>query len=158
MTTQPPRLGLLRWLLRELSSDDEDMIAFVAGLPDADDDDAQALLEELSAQPTELASGPLRSQYQTGTQLLFPKDAIRVLDTSRATFYALVKRATFPAPVQIDDAWRGWPRDVLLDWADASARQRVAASPASGYSPFERSLQRPDGASAAGLPDTTDGR
>jgi hypothetical protein len=86
MTTQPPRLGLLRWLVRELSSDDEDMIAFIANLPDADDDDAQALLEELATQPTEAPSGPLRSQYQTGSQLVRPRDAIRILDTSRATF------------------------------------------------------------------------
>ena len=49
MLARPPKLGLFRWLQRELSTDDEDMIAFVAGFPDSDDDDAQALLEELAA-------------------------------------------------------------------------------------------------------------
>ena len=44
----PTKLALLRWSLRELSTDDEDMIAFVPSLTDANDDDLQALLEELA--------------------------------------------------------------------------------------------------------------
>lgn len=142
MLTLPPRLGLLRWLLRELSTDDEDMIAFVASLPDGDDDDAQALLEELAAPRVEAATGALRADYQTRKQLLRPRDALRALDISRATFYALVKRETFPAPMLINDDWQGWPRDVLLEWADPSERQRVAEAPHSGYAPFERNLWR----------------
>ena len=139
-STAPP--ALLRWLLRELSTDHEDMIAFVTSLPDAGDDDSQALLEELVAQENEAALGPLRADYQDGKQLLRPREALRALEISRASFYDLVKRGTFPTPVVIDDNWIGWPRDLLLEWADASEHQRVAKTPASGYAPFERYLTR----------------
>ena len=141
LTWTSPR-ALLRWLLRELSTDHEDMIAFVTTLPDADDDDAQALLDELSAQQTEPTIGPLRADYQNGKQLLLPPEALRVLSISRASFYALVKRGTFPAPILIGELWRGWPRDLLLEWADTSERHKVAKAPRSGYAPFERSLWR----------------
>ena len=141
MLTPSPRLALLRWLLRELSTDDEDMIALVASLADSDDDDAQALLDELAAQRTEAATRPLRADYQDGKQLLGPRDALRVLKMPRASFYALLKRGTFPAPVQINDNWTGWPRDLLLEWADASERRRVEDVP-HGYAPFERYLWR----------------
>ena len=136
-----PRLGLLRWLLRELSTDDEDMIALVASLPDSDDDDSQALLDELAAPRIKTATRPLRAEYQDGKQLLGPRDALRVLKIPRASFYALLKRGTFPAPIQIDDSWTGWPRDLLFEWTDASERQRVVEVP-HGYAPFERYLWR----------------
>jgi hypothetical protein len=63
-------VGITRWLLRELSTDYEDMIALVASLADADDDDAQALLNELAAPRTVAATGPLRADYQDGKRLL----------------------------------------------------------------------------------------
>jgi predicted DNA-binding transcriptional regulator AlpA len=141
MLTLSPRLGLLRWLLRELSTDDEDMIALVASLPDSDDDDGQALLDELAAPRAEAAIRPLRAEYRGGKQLLGPRDALRVLGIPRASFYALLKRGTFPAPIQANDSWTGWPRDLLLEWTDASERQRVAEVP-HGYTPFERYLWR----------------
>jgi predicted DNA-binding transcriptional regulator AlpA len=133
---------LLPWLLRELSTDDDDMIAFIDSLPDADERDAQALLDALGAPPTEAAIDRTRADYQTSRQLLHPKDALRILSLSRASFYALLKRGTFPAPLAIDDAWIGWPRDILLEWADASERQRVAEAPHGGYAPFERYPRR----------------
>jgi predicted DNA-binding transcriptional regulator AlpA len=142
MPGQPRRLGLLRWLLRELSTDDEDMIAFVAGLPDADDDDLQALAEELAASPIEATLAPLRAEYQNDKQLVPPADARRVLDIPRATFYALLKRGTFPRPMLVNGEWVGWPRDILLQWADASESKRIAEAPHSGYAPFERNLWR----------------
>jgi predicted DNA-binding transcriptional regulator AlpA len=137
-----PRLGLLRWLLRELSTDSEDMIAFVASLRDGDDDDKQALLEELASAQSKVEIAPLRADYQDGKQLLGPKEALRILSISRAGFYALLKRGTFPAPILINDNWTGWPRDVLLEWADASERRKVAEVPQRGYAPFERNLWR----------------
>jgi predicted DNA-binding transcriptional regulator AlpA len=137
MVTLSPRLELLRWLLRELSTDDEDMIALVASLPDADDDDAQALLDELAAPRTVAAARPLRADYQDGRQLLGPRTALRVLKISRASFYGLLKRGTFPAPIQINDDWTGWPRDLLHEWADTSVSQTIAEVP-QGYAPFER--------------------
>jgi predicted DNA-binding transcriptional regulator AlpA len=141
MLTRSPRLELLRWLLRELSTDDEDMIALVSSLPDSDDDDGQALLDELAALRTEAAIRPMRAEYQDGKQLLGPRDALRMLRISRASFYALLKRGTFPVPLQINDNWTGWPRDLLLEWAHASERQRVAEV-SHGYAPFERYLWR----------------
>lgn len=130
--------GLLRWLLRELSTDLEDMIALVRDLPESDDEDAQALLEELSNPRPEATVGPLLADYQGDRQLLGPRDAMRLLSIPRATFYALVKRGTFPAAMQVDDAWAGWPRGLLLEWADTSQRQRVASVTSIGYAPFER--------------------
>jgi predicted DNA-binding transcriptional regulator AlpA len=137
MVTLSPRLELLRWSLRELSTDDEDMIALVASLPDADDDDAQALLDELAAPRIVAATRPLRADFQDGKQLLGPRDALRVLRISRASFYALLNRGTFPAPLQINDNWTGWPRGLLLEWVDASVSQTAADVP-HGYAPFER--------------------
>ncbi len=134
------KIGLLRWLLRELSTDDEDMIAFVANLPDADDDDLQALLEELVTQQTEPQPAPLRAEYQTDKQFVPPTDARRIIDISRATFYALLKRGTFPGPMLLNGNWVGWPRDILLQWAGASERKRMADAPHDGYAPFERNL------------------
>ena len=136
------RRTLLRWLLRELSTDDEDMIGLIRALPGADDEDAQALLEELAAPRVEASVAPIRAEYQHGSQLLAPLDASRTLSISRSSFYALIKRGTFPPPVQIDDVWIGWPRDLLLEWADTCEPARVATSPQSGYAPFERSLWR----------------
>jgi predicted DNA-binding transcriptional regulator AlpA len=136
----PPRLGLLRWLLRELSTDDEDMIAFVSSLPNADDDDLQALLEALAVPQADARPAPLRAEYQNDKQLVPPADARRLLSVPRATFYALLKRGTFPGPMLVNGKWVGWPRDILLQWADLSARERLAATPKSGYAPFERSL------------------
>jgi predicted DNA-binding transcriptional regulator AlpA len=141
MLTVTLQRTLLRWLLRELSTDHEDMIAFIRGL-DADDDDAQALLEELAAPPAESATGPLRAEYQDGTQLLRPTEALRALNLSRASFYALVKRGTFPAPILCNDHWRGWPRNLLLEWADESVRPALSERACSGYAPFERYLMR----------------
>ena len=141
MFTHTLQRSLLRWLLCELSTDCEDMIAFVRSLPDCDDDDAQALLEELNATPKEVVNGPLVANYQDGKQLLLPREAMRTLELSRPLFYALVKRGTFP-PVLVDDSWLGWPRAMLLEWADTSVRQKSANSTARGYSPFERSLTK----------------
>ena len=130
-----PKLGLLRWLLRELSTDDEDMIAFVASLPDADDDDLQALLEELATPKAEATPAPLRAEYQDDKQLIPLADA-PLLNIPRATFYALLKRGTFPGPMLLNGK-RSWPRDLLLQWADAPERKRTADAP-HGYAPFER--------------------
>jgi predicted DNA-binding transcriptional regulator AlpA len=138
----PRKLGLLRWLLRKLSTDDEDMIAFVASLPDADDDDLQALLEELATPQTEATPAPLRVEYQTGKQLIPPTEARRILNLPRAIFYGLLKRGTFPCPMLINGTWVGWPRDILLQWADASERKKIADTPHGGYAPFERNLWR----------------
>jgi hypothetical protein len=80
------KLELLRWLLRELSTDDEDMIAFVASLSDADDDDLQALLEEFAAPKAEATPAPLPAEYQNDKQLIPPTDARRILNIPRATF------------------------------------------------------------------------
>jgi len=134
--------GLLRWLLRELSTDDEDMMAFVSSLPDADDDDLQALLEELAFPRAEGAPAPLRADYQNDKQLLPPTEARRVLNVPRNTFYALLKRGTFPAPMLVDGKWVGWPREILLQWGDTSERERMADAPHDGYAPFERNLWR----------------
>ena len=136
------KFGLLRWLLRELSTDDEDMVAFVASLPDADDDDLQALLEELVTQKAEATPAPLRAEYRNDKQLIPPTDARRILNIPRAIFYALLKRGTFPGPMLLNGKWVGWPRDMLLQWADASERKRTADAPLSGYAPFERNLWR----------------
>src|SRR5436190_15260429 len=95
------RLGLLRWLLRELSIDDEDMIAFVASLPDADDDDLQALVEALEAPGTEATSVGLRAEHEDDNQLVVPIDARRILNLSGATVFALLKRGVFPHPVRV---------------------------------------------------------
>jgi len=130
--------GLLRWLLRELSTDEEDMIAFVTSVADSDDDDAQALLEELALYRSEATPGPPRALYQDERQLIKPREALLALDIPRASFYALLKRGAFPRPLQIDDAWAGWPRDIVLEWADPSARERLATAPSSGHAPFER--------------------
>lgn len=142
MFALPRRLGLLRWLLRELSTDDEDMIALVGSLPDADDDDLQALLEELAAPQAQATPAPLRAEYQDDKQLVPATDARRILNIPRATFYALLKRGAFPGPMLVDGKWIGWPRDVLLQWADASESKRLADAPHSGYAPFERNLWR----------------
>lgn len=142
MLALPRKLGLLRWLLRELSTDDEDMIAFVASMPDADDDDLQALLEELATPKEKTTPAPLRAEYRNDKQLVPPTDARRVLNIPRATFYALHKRGTFPAPLLLNGKWVGWPRDILLQWADASERKRMADAPEDGYAPFERNLWR----------------
>jgi predicted DNA-binding transcriptional regulator AlpA len=136
--TELARRGLLRWLLRGLSTDDEDMIAFVRSLSDGDEDDAQLLLEALAIQPTEAAVGPLEADYQHESQLLDPAATMRLLDLPRATFYALVKRGTFPRPVAIDDVWKGWPRGVVIEWADPDVRKRFSTASPSGYAPFER--------------------
>jgi predicted DNA-binding transcriptional regulator AlpA len=138
MFASPPHRDLLRWLLRELSTDPEDMIIFVASLPDADDDDAQALLEEINTSRAADAPGPLRALYQDGSQLLGPTEAMAILNIPRASFYALLKRGTFPAPVSFDEAWIGWPRDMLLEWADTPVRLQSATCPHPGYAPFER--------------------
>ena len=132
------QLGVLRWLLRELSTDQEDMIAFVQSLPETDDEDAQALLEELNSPRPAARVGPILADYQRDRQLLGPSDALRLLRIPRATFYALVKRGTFPTAMLVDEIWIGWPRDVLLEWADASERKRVANLSSIGYAPFER--------------------
>jgi len=126
--------------LRELSTDAEDMIAFVRGLPESDDDDAQALLEELSTARPDAAIGPLRADYQRDRQLLGPRDTLRMLGIPRPTFYALIKRGTFPAPLAVDDNWTGWPRDMLVGWADASEGKKLANVASMGYAPFERYL------------------
>jgi predicted DNA-binding transcriptional regulator AlpA len=137
--TATARRSLLRWLLRELSTDDEDMIAFFHSLLDSDEEDAQFLLEELANPQTRgPAAGPLEADYQTESQLLLPADALRLVDVSRATFYSLVKRGTFPAPVFIDDAWIGWPRGLILEWADPGTCGRLSMSSSPGYAPFER--------------------
>jgi predicted DNA-binding transcriptional regulator AlpA len=136
---KPDRV-LLRWLLRELSTDAEDMIALVDDMPESDDDDAQALLEELVSVRPEKTLGPIQVEYRDGKQLLGPADAAQMLNLTRATFYAVVKRETFPRPVSIDDDWLGWPRDLILEWADRSASDRLATSDHAGYAPFERSL------------------
>lgn len=144
--TELARRSLLRWLLRELSTDDEDMIAFVRSLDDSDEDDAQALLEALAVPAAEGSStGPLEADYQRESQLLDPAAAMRLLDLPRATFYALVKRATFPRPVAIDDAWRGWPRGLLVEWADPAVRKRLSVTSTPGYAPFERSPSQAPG-------------
>jgi predicted DNA-binding transcriptional regulator AlpA len=142
MLALPRKSDLLRWLLRELSTDDEDMIAFVASLPDSDDDDFQALLDALAAPRTEPRPAPLRSEYQTDKQLVPPADARRILNIPRATFFALLKRGAFPGPMLVDGTWVGWPRDVLLQWADTSELKRIDEAPPSGYAPFERNLWR----------------
>ncbi len=131
--------SLYRWLLRELSTDDEDMIAFVHSLPDGDEEDAQVLLEELATpRPRREIAGPLEADYQTESQLLPPAAALRLLHVPRATFYALLKRGTFPEPVAIDDAWAGWPRGLVLEWADPAVRERLSMTSSPGYAPFER--------------------
>jgi predicted DNA-binding transcriptional regulator AlpA len=137
--TELSRRSLLRWLLRELSTDDEDMIAFIRSLDDSDEDDAQLLLEALAVPPAEPAvAGPLEADYQTESQLLDPAATLRLLDLPRATFYALVKRGTFPRPVALDDVWKGWPRGLVVEWADPALRKRLSATSSSGYAPFER--------------------
>ena len=141
-TRMKPGRVLLRWLLRELSTDTEDMIALVDGMPESDDDDAQALLEELVSVQPEKARGLIQVAYRDGRQLLGPADAAQMLNLTRATFYAVVKRGTFPKPVSIDDEWLGWPRDLILEWADRSVRERLATSDDAGYAPFERSVSR----------------
>jgi predicted DNA-binding transcriptional regulator AlpA len=118
------------------------MIAFVASLPDSDDDDLQALLEELAIPKAEATPTPLRAEYQNDKQLILLSDARRVLNIPRATFYALLKRGTFPGPMLLDGKRVGWPRDMLLQWADASQRKRTADAPLGGYAPFERNLWR----------------
>jgi predicted DNA-binding transcriptional regulator AlpA len=133
----PPR-PLLRWLLRELSTDEEDMIAFAADVADHDDDDAQALLEEIASPRPQREPGPLQAAYQDGNRLLGPAEAIKVINISRASFYALLKRGTFPAPISIDDVWVGWPMGALLEWADTPVRLQCATDPHPGYAPFER--------------------
>jgi len=138
MALLPPRLTLLAWLLRELSTDEEDMIGLIASLPEGDEDDQEALSLALGAPQQEAAGFMTRADYQSGEQLLRPKEALRMLNVPRASFYALLKRGTFPAPLAIDDAWKGWPRDMLLEWADGHQRQRVAEMPRDGYAPFER--------------------
>jgi predicted DNA-binding transcriptional regulator AlpA len=130
--------GLLRWLLRELSTDEADMIELAGSIADSDDDDAQALLDELATQRLASPAGPLESVYRDGSQLLGPLEAVKAINIPRASFYALVKRGAFPSPVSIDDVWIGWPRDILLDWADDSARERLATCSDPGYAPFER--------------------
>jgi predicted DNA-binding transcriptional regulator AlpA len=138
--TLRPR-ALLRWLLLELSTDNEDMIALVRNLSESDDDDAQALLEELVSERPEIVHGPVQVAYQDGRQLIGPADAARMLNLPRAIFYGLIKRGTFPKPVMFDDVWVGWPRDVILEWADGSPRERLAIRNDTGYAPFERSLK-----------------
>jgi predicted DNA-binding transcriptional regulator AlpA len=139
--TEPSR-ALLRWLLRELSTDHEDMIGFASSLADGDDDDAQAFLDELAAPATHGLTGPLRAEYQDGKQFLGPREALRALELSRASFYAPVKRGTFPTPILIDDTWRGWSRSLVLEWADASERQKAPRTSHPGYAPFERRVWR----------------
>jgi hypothetical protein len=94
----PAKLGLLRWSLRELSTDDEDMIAFVASLPDPNDDDLQALLEELAIPKAEATPAPLRAEYQNDKQLIPLADARRVLNIPRATSMHCSSAAHSPAP------------------------------------------------------------
>ena len=129
---------LLRWLLRELSTDEDDMIALAGSIADSDDDDAQALLDELAIVRAASSAAPLESVYQHANQLLGPMEAVKAINIPRASFYALVKRGAFPAPVCLDDKWVGWPRDLVLDWADDSARKRLATSAHPGFAPFER--------------------
>jgi predicted DNA-binding transcriptional regulator AlpA len=136
------KLGLLRWLLRQLSTDEEDMIAFVAALPEADDDDLQALTEELTNPRTDASPKPLRAEYKDDKQLVPPGDARRILNIPRTALYGLLKRGTFPGPSIVNGEWVGWPREILLQWADASECDRLAAAPHSGYAPFERPIWR----------------
>ena len=138
MFTSPDHRALLRWLLRELSTDNEDMIAFVDSIVEADDDDAQALLDELATPPPRTPTGALQTVYQDRRQIIRPREALRALNMPRASLYALLKRGTFPRPLLIEDQWVGWPREVVLDWADTSAGQRLAKCSHSGYAPFER--------------------
>lgn len=145
---------LLRWLLRELSTDDEDMIALVRGAGQSDDDDAQALLEELVGPQRVAGRGPLRVVYRDERQLVGPVDAVRMLDLTRSTFYGLVKRGAFPRPILINDKWLGWPRGLILEWADQSVRARAATSDDEGYAPFERCLTNST-TGASGKPPTT---
>ena len=142
MPAVPGKAELLRWLLRELSTDNEDMIAFAASLPDPDDDDLQALAEELATPRAEPRPAPLRSEYRNEKQLVSPTDARHILNIPRATFFALIKRGNFPVPMLVNDNWVGWPRDLLLQWTDASERERIGDPPHSGYAPFERILWR----------------
>ena len=144
--TELARRGLLRWLLRALSTDDEDMIALVRSLGDGDEDDAQLLLEALAIPLAAGTLGPLEADYQHENQLLDPAATMRLLDLSRATFYALVKRGTFPRPIAIDDAWKGWPRGLVVEWADPAVRKRLSITSPSGYAPFERAAAHPAGA------------
>lgn len=141
--TELARRSLLRWLLRELSTDDEDMMAFVSSLSDGDEDDAQLLLEALAMPPAEDAIGPLEADYQHESQLLDPVATMRLLDLPRATFYALVKRGTFPRPITIDDVWKGWPRGMVVEWADPAVRKRLSLTSPTGYAPFERATATP---------------
>jgi predicted DNA-binding transcriptional regulator AlpA len=141
--TELARRSLLRWLLRELSTDDEDMIALVQSLIDGDEDDAQLLLEALAIPPAEDAVGRLEADYQHESQLLDPGATMRLLGLPRATFYALVKRGTFPRPVTIDDVWKGWPRGVVIEWADPDVRKRLSLTSPTGYAPFERATASP---------------
>jgi len=144
--TELARRGLLRWLLRELSTDDEDMIALVRSLGEGDEDDAQLLLEALAIPPAAGALGPLEADYQHENQLLDPAATMRLLDLSRAAFYGLVKRGTFPRPVAIDDVCKGWPRGLVVEWADPAVRKRLSITSPSGYAPFERATAHPAGA------------
>ena len=133
------RLGLLSWLLCELSTDEADLIAFFESLTGSDDDDAQAFHAALAHTRPDSFKGPLRAAYQDGKQLLAPREALRTLNIPRSSFYELTKRGTFPRPVTIDDRWIGWPRDFVLEWAETVERRRSASCPHSGYAPFERS-------------------
>jgi len=133
---------MLRWLLRELSTDVADMMAFATSLGECDDEDAQALLEELLVERMVAPVGPLQTVYKSETQVIRPHDVVLTLDIPRASFYALVKRGAFPAPISLDDTWLGWPRDVVLDWADESARERLGNCSRPGYAPFERCVSR----------------
>jgi predicted DNA-binding transcriptional regulator AlpA len=76
--------------------------------------------------------------YQDERQLIKPREALLALNIPRASFYALLKRGAFPRPLLINDAWAGWPREIVLEWADPSARERLEAAPSSGHAPFER--------------------
>ena len=70
--------------------------------------------------------------------LMIFKEALQALNIPRASFYSLLKRDAFPRPLLIDDAWAGWPRDIVLEWADPSARKQLATFPSCGHAPFER--------------------
>jgi predicted DNA-binding transcriptional regulator AlpA len=131
------RLDLLSWLLCELSTDEADLVAFFASLSGSDDD-AQAFHQALAHTRPDSFKGPLRAIYQDGKQLLAPREVLRALNIPRAFLYGLVERGTFPRPVTVDDQWIGWPRDLVLEWAETLERQRSASCPHSGYAPFER--------------------
>jgi predicted DNA-binding transcriptional regulator AlpA len=108
---------LLRALFRELSSDDDDMMALLDSLPDAEPDDRQAFIAELTQPKIRIPRIRTKAVFHSSDRVMGPAEALRALGVPRTTFYMAIRDGGFPRPMFLDHGRIGWPSHIIEAWA-----------------------------------------